>query len=79
MKDGEVKTSKWETSNSTLLVIGENQIKKLYNHKEKSELEKLKDSLLSGHKDDLIDKGKELLDGILGKKDKEDTPKKDDE
>ena len=79
MKDGEVKTSNWETSNSTLLVIGENQIKKLYNHKEKSELEKLKDSLLSNHKDDLIEKGKDLLDDILGKKDKEETPKKDDE
>ncbi|MCH2034797.1 MAG: hypothetical protein MK202_14905 [Tenacibaculum sp.] len=79
MKDGEVKTSKWETSNSSLLVIGESQIKKLYDHKEKSELEKLKDSLLSDHKDDLIEKGKELLDDILGKKEKEDTPKEDEE
>ncbi|MFY7672030.1 DUF7452 domain-containing protein [Tenacibaculum sp. MEBiC06402] len=81
MKDGEVKTSDWETSNSSLLVIGENQIKKLYKHKEKSELEKLKDSLLSGQKDGLIEKGKELLDELLGKKDKEkeETPKKEDE
>lgn len=76
MKDGEIKTSNWQTSNSSLLVIGESQIKKLYNHKEKSQLEKLKDSLLKNHKGDIIEKGKELLKDILGKK--EDDKKKED-
>ncbi|WP_143569715.1 DUF7452 domain-containing protein [Tenacibaculum agarivorans] len=77
MKDGEIKTSDWQTGTTSLLVIGESQIKKLYNHKEKSQLEKLKDSLLSNHKDDIIEKGKELLDDILGKKD--DDKKKEEE
>ncbi len=78
MKDGEVKTSKWQKSSSSLLVIGENQIKKLYDYKEKSLLEKAKDSVLTNHKDDIIEKGKELLEGILGKKDKEEDKEDDD-
>lgn len=72
--DGSVKESAWKQSNSNLLVLGENQIKELFKIKEKSELEKAKDSLISDTKDDLIEKGKELLGSLLGgkKKDKED-------
>ncbi len=71
MKDGEVKTSTWQKSNTNLLVLGENQIKKMENYKEKSELDKAKDSILEKGKDELIEKGKELLKDIFGKKKKE--------
>ncbi|MDY8138117.1 hypothetical protein [Aquimarina sp. 2201CG5-10] len=77
MNDGEIQTSAWQKSNSNLLVLGENQIKKLYNHKEKSGMEKAKDSILDKGKDELIEKGKELLGGLFGKKKKEEEKSED--
>ncbi|MFD0861685.1 hypothetical protein ACFQ1M_05670 [Sungkyunkwania multivorans] len=75
MKDGTVKTSHWKTGSTSLLVLGESQIKSLFKHLEKSGLEKAKDSVMQKGKDELIEKGKELLGGLFGKK----KDKKDDE
>lgn len=68
MKNGEVQTSKWQNSNSSLLVLGESQINAMEAYSEKSELEKAKDSIIEDGKDKLIEKGKELLEGVFNKK-----------
>lgn len=68
-KDGKVKTSKWKTSNSSLLVLGQSQMDELFPASALSELEEVKDSLLNNGKDGLIEKGVNLLDSLLkGKK-----------
>lgn len=71
-KDGEVNTSAWQNSNSSLLVLGESQIKAMEAYDEKSDIEKAKDSIIENGKDKLVEKGKEFLEGLLGKKDDDD-------
>src|SRR5690606_16034489 len=77
MKDGDVKTSKWLQSSSSLLVLGESQLKKLFKELELSALDKAKDSIIDKGKDDLLGKGLDLLGGLLngkGKSEGEGTP-----
>lgn len=73
MKDGDVKTSKWLQGSSSLLVIGESQLKKLFKELELSPLEKAKDSIIDKGKDDLLGKGLDLLGGLLSGKGKSES------
>ncbi|TBN17501.1 DUF7452 domain-containing protein [Hyunsoonleella pacifica] len=67
-KDGEVQTSAWQNSSSSLLVLGESQIKSMEAYNEKSDIEKAKDSAIEKGKEKLIEKGKEILEDIFSKK-----------
>ena len=76
-KDGKVKTSKWLTSNSALLVLGETQMDQLFPVSTLDELEQKKDSLLDSGKKDLLDKGLDLLDDLLKGKKKDEKKDED--
>jgi hypothetical protein len=78
-KDGKVKTSKWKTSNSSLLVLGQSQMDDLFPASALSDLEEVKDSLLEGGKKDLLDKGLDLLDDLLKGKKKDENKENNNE
>ncbi len=79
LKNGKVKTSKWKESNTPLLVLGESQLDDLFPASQLDELEQAKDSIIGKGTDDLIEKGKELLDGLLNGKKKEEEKKENEE
>jgi len=80
MNDGTIHRSDWQDSNSNLLAIGESQINSLF--KEKGDLlnetlERVLDSLGVDSEKDLIERGFEIIGGVLKKKD--DAEQEDDE
>ncbi|XLS29587.1 hypothetical protein ACJD0Z_01920 [Flavobacteriaceae bacterium M23B6Z8] len=79
LKNGKVKTSKWKKGKTALLVLGESQLDELFPASQMDELEQTKDSIIDKKTDDLIEKGKELLDGLLNGKKKNEEKKENEQ